>query len=119
MPGYTRHRSRDWARKNPERNLCWSAKSRAKRLGIPFDLTPEDIFIPDFCPVFGIKMQRSEKSVGHYLESPTLDRIVPELGYVRGNIAVISGKANLIKNFGTAEEHERIAAWLRAIKGSK
>jgi hypothetical protein len=38
---------------------------------------------------------------------------------VRGNVAVISGKANLIKNFGTAEEHERIAAWLRAIEGSK
>lgn len=34
-------------------------------------------------------------------------------GYVKGNITVISNKANRIKNNGTAEEHEAIAKWLR------
>lgn len=46
-------------------------------------------------------------------DSPTLDRIVPEKGYVLGNIAVISHKANAIKQNATAEEILRVAIWLK------
>lgn len=48
---------------------------------------------------------------------PTIDRIIPALGYVPGNIVVISHRANRMKSDGTAEEHERIAAWLRGLNG--
>ena len=36
--------------------------------------------------------------------SPTIDRIVPELGYVKGNVVVVSAKANRIKNDATITE---------------
>lgn len=47
--------------------------------------------------------------------SPSLDRLRPELGYVRGNICVISNLANRIKSNATsAEELEHVAAWMRS-----
>lgn len=88
--------------KRLERAMLYSATSRAKRLGLPFDITIEDILIPDVCPYLGIEMI---KGVGKLSRtSPTLDRINPELGYVKGNIQVISYKANAMKqDCGTAE----------------
>lgn len=47
--------------------------------------------------------------------SPSIDRIIPELGYVRGNIAVISMRANKLKSDATSEELERISAWMRSV----
>ena len=90
-----------------------AAKARAKKASVPFAITVEDIGdIPTHCPVLGIKLQTSVGNSGD--ASPSLDRIEPSLGYIKGNIAVISKRANTIKNNGTAEEHEKIAAWLRA-----
>lgn len=45
--------------------------------------------------------------------SPTLDRIVPEKGYVKGNVAVISHKANRIKNNGSLEELEAVVSYTK------
>jgi hypothetical protein len=95
-------------------NLC---RNRAHSSGIPFDLTREDIFLPEFCPVLGIRLRRPGE--GQANDSPSLDRIDATRGYVRGgyvrgNVAIISMLANRLKNNGTAEQHERIAAWMRA-----
>ena len=86
------------------------ARSRAKKLDIPFEITIEDIVIPEFCPVLGIKLAYG--GMKERDSSPSLDKRVPELGYVPGNIAVISHLANRIKNTGTAEQHRRIAEWM-------
>lgn len=90
------------------------AKARARDLGVPFDLTPADISIPETCPVLGIVLCRSEGD-GFKAASPSLDRIVPELGYVRGNIVVISNRANLLKRDATRAEIEALAAWMRKV----
>jgi len=45
-------------------------------------------------------------------DSPSVDRIRPELGYVPGNVAVISVKANFIKGNATAAEIRLVAEWL-------
>lgn len=95
------------------RVMLQTAKKRAREQSLPFDLTEDDIFIPEHCPVLGIPL-RPASGRGFHPSSPTLDRLVPELGYVRGNVAVISCRANILKSNGTAEEHERIAAWMRS-----
>ena len=79
---------------NEKRLLCW-AKSRAIKNNLPFNIDESDIFIPEFCPLIGIKLERGSKI---HNSSPTLDKIIPELGYVKGNVWVISWKANRLKS---------------------
>jgi len=83
-----------------------AAKSRAKRAGLPFNLTTEDIQIPDVCPVLGIEIKFNFGQPSD--NSPSLDKIVPSLGYTRGNCEVISHRANMLKSNATVPEMEAI-----------
>lgn len=93
--------------------LLRGARRRAADLGLPFDITINDIVVPYFCPALGIEIDKgaSRLSPG----SPTLDRIIPARGYVVGNIAVISWRANKLKNNATADELARLSAWLTGV----
>jgi hypothetical protein len=46
--------------------------------------------------------------------SVTFDRIDPSKDYISGNVVIISWRANRIKNDGTAEEHQKIADFIKA-----
>lgn len=102
-----------WRKSNPERRLLSNAKQRTRIHGLPqCDLELTDIFIPRLCPILGIPLGSMAGGRGQVDDSPSLDRINPLLGYVKGNVAVISMRANVIKNCGTAEEHRKIADWI-------
>jgi hypothetical protein len=88
--------------------LFYSAKTRANNKKISFTITKEDVIIPDKCPVFGITLDSRDR-----LHAPTLDRIINNLGYVKGNIKIISAKANRLKNNGTIEEFEKILKYMK------
>lgn len=96
---------KDWDRSNPEKAMLQRAKRRAKTLGLDFDLTPNDIAIPEYCPVLGIKLVRCD---GVMDAAPSLDRINNDNGYVRDNIVVISFRANKIKGNTTLEELRKV-----------
>jgi hypothetical protein len=82
------------------------SRDRAKHQDIAFDITPEDIVIPEFCPYLGIPIVTG---VGKMTDnSPSLDRIDSAKGYIKGNVEVISFRANTIKNCGTPQEHMMI-----------
>ena len=98
---YRRQKLRD-----PRISILHGLKARAKKKGILFDLTKEDIVIPSNCPVLGIPLQIAEKL--HTDNSPSVDRIDATKGYVKGNIAIISWRANRIKCDGTLAELEQI-----------
>lgn len=107
-----------YTQRNYRKNWPWRQvvlkRSTCKRDGIPFDLDEFDIQIPDVCPVLGIPLQINTQ--GHNKDnSPSIDKIKPELGYVKGNVAVISLKANRIKNNATAEELKKVYDWLTNI----
>lgn len=104
-------RVRAWRANNYERALWLGARKRARDGGIPFDLSPETVKVPATCPLLGIPLTPGTKR--HKDCSPTVDRIVPELGYVEGNVWVISYRANRIKNDATVEEFLAIADGLR------
>ena len=103
----------EWREKNLQRIIWYSAKLRAEKFDLPFDITPEDVCIPERCPVFGTILQRAIRKGGG-MHSPTLDRIDNSKGYVRGNVAVISKRANNLKSDGSAVEHRLIADWIEA-----
>lgn len=98
----------------PWYRLWIGAKHRAKKKSVPFSLDQEDIkeLVIDLlvCPVLGIKLNWEADKLED--NSPTLDKIVPELGYVKGNIAVISNRANRIKTNATADDIGKVYCWL-------
>ena len=92
-------------------------KSRAKAKGIPFNLTKdylESIYPEDrMCPVLGIPLIPNVGGINQTRNSPSLDKIRPELGYVMGNVAIMSAKANAMKmDASTPEELRMVADWL-------
>ncbi len=94
-----------------EYRLYVNAKSRAKRNSIPFSILLSDVVIPDRCPVLGCEFGRGDG--GWCSTSPTLDRVIPGLGYVSGNVAVISWRANRIKSDANIEELEKIVQYVK------
>ncbi len=96
-------------------DIFYRVRSRAKKAGIPFNLTPDDIVIPAVCPVLGIRIQANDKK-GPLPSSPSLDRIRPALGYVKGNVRVISNRANTLKCDATVEELEKVLLDLRELQ---
>lgn len=95
--------------------LLYGAQTRANSKGIPCTIVETDVLVPDTCPVLGIPIIRG---IGKLCQnSPTIDCLRPELGYVPGNINVISFRANTIKNNATLEELETVTAWVRRMNG--
>lgn len=104
---------RKYRREHPEFCLWNSAKQRAKKYGILFDLKKEDIIIPEKCPVFDVKLEfQIGKGSGPSNWSPTIDRIDNEQGYTKNNIQIISWKANVMKHGASKEELQRFAKWV-------
>lgn len=86
-------------------------RSRAKTRGIPFNLSIRDIHVPDVCPILGLPLVEKVREGGPSDCSPSLDRIDNSKGYVKGNVIVISQRANTIKGDATIEELQKIAAF--------
>ena len=82
-----------------------NAKSRAERDGLPFNIEESDIVIPKCCPILctALILNKNYK-YSNPEHTPSLDKINPKLGYVKGNVQVISFKANTMKNSATIEE---------------
>ena len=98
-----------WYKNDPRSVMLLSAKARAKRDGVFFNLKKCDIVIPSHCPVLGIEIQVGTR-VDHD-NAPSLDRKVPVLGYTKSNVVVISYRANRIKNDATSEELAKVLAY--------
>jgi hypothetical protein len=82
------------------------AKLRARDGKYPFSISIDDIRIPEYCPVLGIPLVTKTGKLEP--GSPTLDKIVPDLGYVPGNVMVISWRANKIKSDASIGELTRL-----------
>jgi hypothetical protein len=85
-----------------EQYIWFRAKQRAAKYGYDFNLEVSDIVIPKICPVLEVPIEIGTKDSYEY--SPSLDRIDNSKGYIKGNVWVISKKANSMKNSATPEE---------------
>lgn len=94
----------------PRRKLWRSARDRARDRGTPFTIQPEDIEVPEFCPVLGIPLIRGEGELAE--TSPTLDEIRPGQGYTPDNIWVISWRANKLKADASLAELQALVSAL-------
>lgn len=87
------------------------ARHRAKVKGVPFAITLEDLLpLPEFCPVFQqmrLKYCGDDQSTTY--NTPSIDQIEPGMGYVKGNVTIMSWRANHLKCNGTPEELRAVA----------
>lgn len=84
---------------NLKKYLLKYAAARAKKKNIPFTITENDIVIPELCPVFKVPLIQNDPRF-----APSIDRFIPELGYVKENIIVMSRLANMMKWDSNQEE---------------
>lgn len=102
--------------KNFPKEMWNQAKKRAKKANLEFTIIPEDIIIPEYCPVFGTKLVIRKLKGSDFSKntnnSPSLDRVNPHKGYTPENTRVISNRANTIKNNANPEELLLIALYI-------
>jgi hypothetical protein len=98
-------------RKDPRKAMLELARHRAKRDILPINIGVEDIVIPEFCPILGIPLKVNDGLRKD--NSPTLDKLIPALGYVKGNVYVISHRANRIKGDASIEELSAIVRYIK------
>lgn len=108
--------ARNRRRQRPAYYMYHNRKRYAEQNKIPFDITEQDILdvMTDTCPVFGIPLQQGHGTIQD--TSPTLDRIVPDLGYVVGNIVVMSRLANRLKNNATLNQLVMLGDWAKNVR---
>jgi len=94
-----------------------SAKRNARKKNVPFSITAADINIPDICPYLQ-KPLTILRTAGRQKYNPSLDKIIPELGYVPDNIQVISNLANKMKQDATLTELVEFATNTLKIHGT-
>lgn len=88
--------------------LIAAAKWRSKANGHDFNLDAGDAIIGETCPVFNKPF-----IVGHRDWGPSIDRIDPRKGYVKGNVAIICFRANRLKANATLEELEQLVNYIK------
>jgi hypothetical protein len=111
-----------WRHANPARCLHLNIKSRATRMGTEFNLDWQDIDIPILCPALGIPIMAGTNEgmkTGPSPYSPSVDRIDNTKGYIKGNIQVLSHKANTMKNSASPQQLIRFAYWIMRTYGDK
>lgn len=105
-----------WRTKNPVADLVRIARGRARRNGIEFNISVEDLPLPEVCPLLGIHILPQHENLDC---RPSIDRIDSRKGYVKGNVMIVSCRANRIKSNATAAELRQIADNLERIENGK
>ena len=96
---------------------CFTRKRQnAKQKKWEWDLAMSDLEWPKTCPILGLELDWFAET--RQENSPSFDRIDSNLGYVAGNVQIVSWKANRIKNNGTAEDHRKIYEYLTKISNN-
>jgi hypothetical protein len=117
MPRRDRERDskcqREWRRRNPFKFKCAAKRQDCDKRNILFNLTPEYLegIWTGKCPVLDVDMDILSHKDSLY--APQLDRVDPKGGYVEGNVAWLSRRANNIKGNATVEELEAVVKWIK------
>ena len=87
----------------PEQKLLLRAKANSKNRKLDFNLELNDIIIPKYCPYLGVELLTGYKDSKHQ-HYATNDRIDSKMGYVKGNLQIISKLANTMKSNATEDQ---------------
>lgn len=118
------HVEADYSFRSPtwRASMLSNAMHRAQRRGAKFDRAALEELLdnaPDRCPVFGTLFAVRRGVRGVVDTAPTVDRLDNSKGYVRGNMCLISWKANRVKNDATLSDLTAVVTWLRSHDATK
>lgn len=100
-------------RKDPRKVMLFHARKRAKQKGIDFNIGYSDIQVPELCPLLNIPIFVTNEKIGP--NSPSIDRIENNKGYIKGNVLVVSHKANTAKGNLSLQELELLVRNLKRV----
>ena len=106
-------RKNNW-KYQPTLAMLNNSKQRAKKAGLEHTITVNDIVIPDYCPVLGIKLDVGDRK--KHGNAPSIDRIDNTKGYTKENIMIVSNRLNMLKNDATLEELIMMGNFYRNLK---
>ena len=97
---------REARRKRPHIQILTPVKIRAKNAGLPFDLTKEwaEARYTGRCELSGIPFEYNSERHWDRTFSLSVDRIIPELGYIQSNCRFILCSINMLKGNATDED---------------
>ena len=101
-PELFKARDKNWRTNNRLQSLIFSTKQTAKKKGIDHDIDISDLVKVQICPLTGVEIDWSVS--GRHLLNPSIDRIDPSKGYVKGNVEIMSCLGNSMKNAATKEQ---------------
>lgn len=93
----------DWEAIPLEKRMYNRTKFRAKKFNREFSISLEDIVFPTHCPIFGRPF-----IYGDHDWTYSIDRIDNSKGYIKGNIVIVSNKANRLKNDASIDDLKKI-----------
>lgn len=112
-------KAREQARRRKQSAEKWAAvrvskiRATAASRGLECSIDAGDITWVDSCPILGIPLTRN--ACGYADNCASVDRIDNSKGYIKGNVWVISHKANMMKGAATIDELRRFGAWAVAL----
>ena len=99
---------------NPVKYTLDTKRRTCKLFALEFSLDESDVSpLPTVCPVLGIVLNYVVTSGRPEDNSPSIDRLNNNLGYVHGNVRVISNRANRFKSNATVEELLKVVAYMK------
>jgi len=96
-------KSQQFRERDQRMALLLSARHSARIKKLDFNLTLDDIQIPEFCPLLEIKLTNTQGK-GRVDSNASVDRIDPTKGYIKGNVQILSLRANFMKRDASQQE---------------
>lgn len=92
------------------------ARRRAKERGVEFNIRPDQVPWPKDgkCPILEVPLERNKGVV--MANSPSLDRISSDMGYIEGNVGVVSWRVNNLKSNLTVEQVENLLLYMKGYR---
>jgi hypothetical protein len=89
-------------------------KQKAIKLRIPFTIEFDQLEQPKYCPILGLELNYGWSGLNRRDPSKaSIDKLIPELGYVPGNVFVISWRANKLKCDMSLQEIEKMLKYIK------
>lgn len=97
---------KEGVRRNPWSTILRDARRRARDKNLPFNIDAPYLqsIAPTHCKYLEYKLEYCPGKGVKQPNSASLDKIIPELGYIKGNVQFISDQANTMKNYATEEQ---------------